>query len=86
MRQKLFLLIISILLLFTTHPTVAQEQKETLKFVHLSDLHLIFHPKAYDTDFVASRFNYFWDTTDSIKSFFKSVPSKIKRYVVEPTS
>lgn len=78
MQSKLSLLLLSFFLFSTAHSTIAQEQKETLKFMHLSDLHLIFHPKSYNTDFVASRFNYFWDTTDSVKSFFKSVPPKIK--------
>ena len=78
MQSKLSLLLLSFFLFLTTISTIAQEQKDTLKFMHLSDLHLIFHPKAYNTDFVESRFNYFWDTTDSVKSFFKSVPSEIK--------
>ena len=78
MRPKLSLLFLSLFLFSTTYSTVAQEQKDTLKFMQLSDLHLIFHPKAYNTDFVKSRFKYFWDTTDSVKSFFQSVPPKIK--------
>lgn len=78
MKTKLPLFILSLFLFSTTHSIFAQERTETLKFMHLSDLHLIFHPKAYNTDFVKSRFNYFWDTTDSVKSFFQSVPLEIK--------
>ncbi|HZJ79679.1 MAG TPA: metallophosphoesterase [Dysgonamonadaceae bacterium] len=78
MKAKFSLLILSLFLVVATITTVAQEQKETLRFMHLSDLHLIFHPKAYNTDFVQSRFQYFWDTTEPVKNFFKSVPSEIK--------
>ncbi len=77
MKAKLSLLLLSLFLFLSTSSSVGQGNDEALTFIHLTDLHLIFNPKAYNTKFVEGRFRYFWETTEPVKSFFKSVPLDI---------
>ena len=59
----LFLILISI-----SESAFPKERDDTLKFVHLTDIHLILNPISYDSNFIQKRFNYFWHDT---KPFIK---------------
>lgn len=69
----LFLILISI-----SESVFPKERDDTLKFVHLTDIHLILNPISYDSNFIQRRFNYFWhDTKPFIK--FLNTNSVIKQ-------
>lgn len=54
----LFLILVSI-----QESAFSKERNDTLKFIHLTDLHLILNPVSYDSNFIERRFNYFWHDT-----------------------
>ena len=77
MKSKLSFFILSLLLFSSIFSTFAQEKKESLRFIHLTDIHLIFSPENYTHKFINGRYNYFWKDSQPIKDFFKTVPSKL---------
>src|SRR5690554_1535321 len=50
----------------------AIEKPDTLKFVHLTDIHLILNPINYDSSFIQRRFNYFWHDTKPFIKFLNT--------------
>lgn len=51
-----------------------KEKSDTLKFVHLTDIHLILNPISYDSSFIERRFNYFWHDTKPFTQFLNRHP------------
>lgn len=51
-----------------------KEKNDTLKFVHLTDIHLILNPISYDSNFIQRRFNYFWHDTKPFVKFLNTNP------------
>lgn len=49
-------------------------KNDTLKFVHLTDIHLILSPISYDSSFIERRFNYFWRDTKPFVQFLNTHP------------
>lgn len=52
----------------------SKEKNDTLKFVHLTDIHLILSPISYDSSFIERRFNYFWRDTKPFVQFLNTHP------------
>ena len=77
MKSKISYFILSLLFSSSIFSISAQEKKESLRFIHLTDIHLIFSPENYRPKFINGRFNYFWKTSDPITNFFKTVPTKL---------
>lgn len=70
---------LSILLLSSlVYSSLASNKQDTLRFVHLTDLHLMFSPSLYNTKFIDSRFSYFWKTPEPVRDFFKSTAPNLK--------
>ncbi len=69
-----FLIVIGICLL-PAISTFAKEKSDTLSFIHISDIHLIFSPSNYNSDWIKGRHNHFWENAAPFEQFFKSTPS-----------
>src|SRR5690606_28892278 len=52
----------------------AKENSDTLTFIQLTDVHLIFNPANYNSDFIKRRYKSFWEDSDPFKQFFTSNP------------
>ena len=52
----------------------SKEKNDTLKFVHLTDIHLILSPVSYDSIFIERRFNYFWRESKPFIQFLNTHP------------
>ena len=78
MKTTRHYLILTLLLFSQFHTMFAQEKKDTLQFVHLSDLHLIFSPEIYNDSFINGRYNYFWKDSNPVKNFFKTTAPSIE--------
>lgn len=52
----------------------AIEKPDTLKFVHLTDIHLILSPVSYDSAWIERRFNHFWRDTKPFTRFLNTHP------------
>ncbi|MGI6574065.1 MAG: metallophosphoesterase family protein [Fermentimonas sp.] len=70
-KYFLFLLLV---LISIQEPASSKEKNDTLKFVHLTDIHLILNPISYDSSFVQRRFNHFWRDTKPFIQFLKANP------------
>lgn len=77
MKSKISYFLLSFLFFSSIFSISAQEKKESLRFIHLTDIHLILSPENYRPKFINGRFNYFWKTSDPITNFFKTVPTKL---------
>lgn len=64
-KQTNFTLIFLLIPLFV----FAKNKSDTLKFVHLTDIHLILNPISYDSNFVQRRYNHFWDDKEPFVNF-----------------
>lgn len=73
-NRSLFCYIIFFLLVFTPSIIISKEKNDTLKFTHLTDVHLILNPISYDSTFVHRRYNYFWDSYKPFKNFLTTNP------------
>lgn len=78
MKTRLRYSIIFLLFFSQFSPIFSQEKKDTLKFVHLTDIHLIFSPKIYNDSFINGRYNYFWKDSNPFKQFFKNTAPNLK--------
>lgn len=63
-----------ILFLVFSFAIKAIEKPDTLKFIHLTDIHLILSPVSYDSAFIERRLNYFWRDTKPFTQFLNTHP------------
>lgn len=54
--------------------TFGKEKKDTLKFLNLTDIHLILNPANYHSNFIQGRYKYFWENAEPFKEFLKTNP------------
>ncbi|HHV86600.1 MAG TPA: hypothetical protein GXX42_12435 [Petrimonas sp.] len=66
--------ILFLILIFISESVFPKERNDTLKFVHLTDIHLILNPISYDSNFIQRRFNYFWHDTKPFVKFLNANP------------
>lgn len=78
MKTKIHYSILFLLFFSLFYSMSAKEKKDTLKFVHLTDIHLIFSPKIYNDSFINGRYNYFWKDSNPVKEFFKITAPNLK--------
>lgn len=55
-----------------------QEKNDTVKFILLTDIHLILNPISYDANFIQRRLKYFWPDAQPFVEFLRTNP-KIKK-------
>ncbi len=77
MRTLIYNFTLITLFLFQFPNTFGQSKNDTIKFIHLTDLHLIFSPAVYNDSFINGRYNYFWNNANPVKEFFKTTAPKI---------
>ncbi len=70
-----FLFIFTFLYVLIPISIFAKEKEDTLKFIHLTDIHLIFSPSNYHSNWIERRFKSFWDNSSPFEQFFRSNPS-----------
>lgn len=69
-----FLIVICICLSLAIS-TLAKEKSDTLSFVQVTDIHLIFSPSNYLNNWIEGRYKYFWEDSSPFEQFFRSSPS-----------
>lgn len=97
MSKKSFVFVWTLLLTFLTlAPSIAQSVKnntppdrirtahDTLSFLHITDLHLIFEQETYTPDFMTYRARYRQGET-VLRSFLKEIPASTKSEMVIAT-
>ena len=79
LHKHIYKKFVQFFILFLTFITISvsvfsKEKNDTLKFVHLTDIHLILSPISYDSSFIERRFNYFWRETKPFIQFLNTHP------------
>lgn len=78
LRKHIFRLshffVLSLILISISDSAFPKERNDTLKFVHLTDIHLILNPVSYDSGFIQRRFNHFWHDTKPFVEFLNTNP------------
>lgn len=72
MFSRIFIVLLALVTI--SLPALSKESGDTLKFTHLTDIHLILNPVSYDSAFVERRYNYFWRETSPFIEFLNTSP------------
>lgn len=60
------------IILFSTAASFAKTGNDTVKFIQITDVHLIFSPDDYHSKFIQGRYNYFWKDEKPFKQFLRT--------------